>query len=317
MDRTLQSKQLSNANCGLEMKTSVTINSLLNNPLFLRILLNKSALKNIVFSIAAIIFIGGIIYSWENLNLSANKLNVLPVVILITFAIPVSIFLNSCETWLTARLANKRFGFLESLRLTIIAIASNSLPIPGATIVRLSSLKKSGASTTTSIMITLTLIAIWAGVSFLFSGIYLLQIISWLGGASLAVGTTLLLGGVIGLHRTNKNWPLIIYSIALKIFLTATIILRMGLCLYAVGIEASIAQLSIFAIGGLLGSASSIVPAGLGLRELASAVLAPISGIAASAAFVATALNRVISLLLSLLIYSVIHFCRQQNEQTY
>jgi uncharacterized membrane protein YbhN (UPF0104 family) len=47
-------------------------------------------------------------------------------------------------------------------------------------------------------------------------------------------------------------------------------------------------------VGSVVGSAVSIVPAGLGIRELVSAGLAPVIGIEASAGFLSAAVSRVL-----------------------
>jgi uncharacterized protein (TIRG00374 family) len=72
--------------------------------------------------------------------------------------------------------------------------------------------------------------------------------------------------------------------------------IRIYLCLAALGTDATFAQASAFAVASAAGSAVSIVPGGLGVREAVTAALAPAVGLAAAVGFLAAALNRLIGL---------------------
>jgi hypothetical protein len=71
---------------------------------------------------------------------------------------------------------------------------------------------------------------------------------------------------------------------------------RLFLCFAALGVDASFAQASGLAVAGVLGSAVSIVPAGLGVREGVAAAISPIVGLAASFGFLSAFLNRLAGL---------------------
>ena len=68
------------------------------------------------------------------------------------------------------------------------------------------------------------------------------------------------------------------------------------LCFNAMGVIADFSQVSGLAVASVLGSAVSIVPAGLGVREGVSAALSPIVGLSAALGFMATFMNRLIGM---------------------
>ncbi|NRD90096.1 hypothetical protein C8024_12460 [Sphingopyxis sp. BSNA05] len=74
---------------------------------------------------------------------------------------------------------------------------------------------------------------------------------------------------------------------------------RLYLCLLALNVPAEFGQASVLTVSGFVGSSFSIVPAGLGIREGVSALLGPLVGLTAAAAFLASAANRIIGLIVS------------------
>jgi uncharacterized protein (TIRG00374 family) len=85
-------------------------------------------------------------------------------------------------------------------------------------------------------------------------------------------------------------------------------ILRLALCFWAIGHPASISQAMAFSLSGVVGSAVSIVPAGLGVRELVSSAIAPFAGLDPAAAFIATATDRLVELVILLVLAILIAF---------
>ena len=70
----------------------------------------------------------------------------------------------------------------------------------------------------------------------------------------------------------------------------------MYLALYALGFDVKPAQALVLVVAGALGSAVSIMPAGLGVREALAALVAPFAVLAASTGFLAAALGRMVDL---------------------
>lgn len=256
-----------------------------------------SKLRMPVFIAAAIFFLSGFTFSLYHQPDMLDNIEASPFLILIFAAIPATIALNSFEFLLSARLINQRISFLKATEITIIGSAANMLPLPGSTIVRIAALTAGGAKLKLGIIATALVALVWFGVAFAYCG-------SWLfvsgrtviGSATVMIGLAFLLfyfSAAFGMMRRWKEPVLISVN---KLALVLIDAIRIYLCLMALGIDAVFAQASVLTISGVLGSAVSIVPAGLGLREAVSAAIGPLIALAVSAAYLATSLNRLADL---------------------
>ena len=140
---------------------------------------------------------------------------------------------------------------------------------------------------------------IWIGVAFLYAGAW----VWWLNPGALgpvfvAAGAAVLALSIRMAARRSGGWRTPLAIIGIKTALTVVDAARLMLCLGALGVPAGFGQASALTVSGVLGSAVSIVPAGLGIREAVAAALAPVVALGAAAAFVAATLNRLLGLIL-------------------
>ena len=87
------------------------------------------------------------------------------------------------------------------------------------------------------------------------------------------------------------------YAIGMALAKTLMLLLdavRIWLCFAAIGEATQFLQASVLTISAVVGSAVAIVPAGLGIRELVSAALAPIVALAPAATLLAMSLSRIL-----------------------
>ena len=133
--------------------------------------------------------------------------------------------------------------------------------------------------------------------AFLFSGLMLSSYPdSILGYFFIAIGASTLIFTVAVSRYMSIQIVKYIKLLFLKCAMVLVDAIRIYWCFMALDITVDFSQASTFVISGVLGSAVSIVPAGLGVREYVSAGIAPIIGIAASAGFLTATLNRVVGL---------------------
>ncbi|MFC2966797.1 hypothetical protein [Acidimangrovimonas pyrenivorans] len=234
--------------------------------------------------------------------LDPAQMRLAPLLWLVALALPATITLNATEMELSARLIGARFGVGRALRLTIFASAANMLPLPGAAMVRLAGLSAAGGSLKSGGAVTLMIALMWLGVAFAASGLFLLAPAPGFGAPALALGLGLTALALVWARRVSGGWAGGLGIAAVKLALVAVSVLRIKLCLAALGVPASLPQVSVFAVAGVLGSAISVVPAGLGVREAVSAALAPIVRLPAGAAFLATALDRLLGMAVMLML---------------
>jgi uncharacterized membrane protein YbhN (UPF0104 family) len=260
--------------------------------------LNHAKAKRVMLGVAVLFLLVGIAISLDSNPEVLSDLDWRPVLVLVLVAVPVTIMLNAYEFVLIGRLVGREIGMPAAIEISIIGTAANLLPLPGATMVRVAALKAAGAGYGEGTKATLLVAGLWAGIAFVFAGAWMVR---------LSLGPTAVLFVVIGLAawlgcflasmRRCQGVELPVLLSLAKLLLVVTDVFRIYLCFLALGEDAHFAQVAAFAVAGVVGSAVSIVPAGLGVREAVSAALAPLVGLGAGMAFLAASLNRLLGLI--------------------
>jgi len=259
-------------------------------------------LQRFFLFLALIGFAVGIFLSYRAQPDLLSGLHWLPVCLLCFIAIPVTIYLNAFEYRLTGAILEQDIRLTQAAEVTIIAGVANMLPLPGGTIVRVAALKAGGASIGQGTTATLLVSLLWIGVAFLYAGGWVTvsqgQLIG-LGGIFLVIGAVAVLACIFfaatQFNALGQFWPMIPIKVAHVVIDAA----RIWLCLWALGVDASFAQASALTVSSVVGAAVSIVPAGLGVREAVSALLAPLIMLTAASAYLSASLNRIIGLMIT------------------
>lgn len=270
--------------------------------------------KKLALAAAALAFSFGGWIALATIDLELGDVVWWPIILVAILGVAGTQTLNAVEMELSAKSLHHSFGFASALELSILGSAANMLPLPGAAMVRMGALRSVGARLRDSGAVTLAIALIWAGIAFLLSGTALAGSAPLLAPAFLLLGLVTAIGAIFWLRKLGSTWPTVLLLILVKIGLVVLSVFRIQLCLIAIGTSASFEQVTIFAVSALLGSAVSIVPAGLGIRELASAALAPFVGIEASVAFIATALDRIIEMPVLLLLSLGLSLSRRRHQ---
>jgi hypothetical protein len=130
----------------------------------------------------------------------------------------------------------------------------------------------------------------------------------WIGCAALgggialrsngAFGPLLTLAGIVAISAItfwlagNAGWKIALIAFALRLIGLCLVATRIAVAFLVIGLLIDSADAFAFAFAIVLGSAASIVPAGLGIGEGLSALMAGPTGISTAAAFTAAAINR-------------------------
>ncbi len=258
-------------------------------------------LKRTVLLLAVILFAGGIILSIRHQPDIFSNLDWRPIALLMVFCVPSTIFLNALEFGLSARLIKRRVSIGKALEITLIGSAANMLPLPGAALTRVLGLRAAGGGYREGAAVTGLIALVWLGIALAVAGaaITLLDNVA-LGSVLFGIGALVTVFAVTAMGRISGNWPLSFLTTIVKVVFVALDALRIYLCLLGLGVNADYLQASAFVVAGVVGSAVSIVPAGLGVREAVSAALAPVVGLAASVGFLVASLNRLLEMLILL-----------------
>lgn len=259
--------------------------------------LRNPALRRGVLVMAAVGFVIGIWLSFRAQPDILARVELVPLILLVAVAIPATLALNALEFSLSARLIGQQLPFRKAMEITIIGSVANMLPLPGGTMMRIASLKAEGASFKKSTSATLYVALVWCGVGLIYSGTWLAILGRSLPGSGLiTAGGAILIVCIIATYRLLGDIKFTGMIVSAKVILVIVDAYRTYLCLLALGVLATFGQASVLALSSLLGASFSIVPAGLGVREGASALLGPVIGISAASAFLAASLSRILGM---------------------
>jgi hypothetical protein len=224
-----------------------------------------------------------------------------PVLLLLPLVgVPATVATNAWEYRVTAGLLGHRIPAADAARVSVLSTAANLLPIPGAVLVRSRALRQRGTGLGAALSVTTAIGIAWVGVNAVLAGV--LQVLAGeppLGAALLAGGLVVCaLAGLLAartrgvvLHRSDVATVLLVEVVAVLVAAG-----RLQLALWGLGYSADAAQSLALSLAGSLGSAVGFLPAGLGVREVLAAGIGPIVGLPAAVSLVATAVDRVLGL---------------------
>jgi len=252
-----------------------------------------------VLAVAVLGFIVGIAVSLRAQPDLLSNIQIWPVLAVLLLTVPFNLLFNGVEFQLSVRLLGKDLSLADALETTIVGSAANMLPLPGSAMVRVARYKTLGVAYKHGISTTLFLAAIWLGAAAVYAGGWLIYQSSQLWGNVLFVGGVFILlfslAGAYRLYSSTKLWSQILAVRMALVFIDAC---ALYLCFWALDFGTTFAQSSVLTISGFLGAAVSIVPAGLGVREAAAAGLGELVAVAASAAYLASSLYRILGLIM-------------------
>lgn len=258
--------------------------------------LKSRVVRTVALIFALAILIGG---TWwavaDQPDLFAN-IRWPPIAIAAILLVPVATGLNALEFMISGRLIGISPPFRSALGVTIVGTAANLFPLPGSSLVRIAGLKLGGAGYGRSTESTLFVALMSIGVAFAYAGLWM-SLVGPIAATAifLAIGVFSLAAALIwSLRFAAGAWNYLLVA-AVKVGSIVVEAARVYLCLLALGVPASFAQASCLAVASVVGSAMSVVPAGLGVREGAAAALASVIALPASIGFLSALLNRIVT----------------------
>lgn len=269
-----------------------------------------------LYGIACSFLLLGAWWSWEHTQLTLADLRPLLLALVVALAL-LGAFFSVMEYRLTYRhLVGQVPLWGSCMKVTALGSLANLLPIPGGVIIRLTALKKAGASVSKSSKALASVGLIWLGISLFVTGICLLPHQGVIGLLTISTGTAVYIFAIL---LTGISAPLNRQILAKLTLLECLVVLNAGLRTYivlvALGIETTILQGMALVASGSIAVAAGIVPAGLGIRELIAASIGSQVGIGGGAAFLASALNNVISILILVPLLALAQFLRENSDE--
>lgn len=214
--------------------------------------------------------------------------------------------INGGEVVIAAWARQRHVPVSAAMGASALSSAVNLLPVPGAALVKVRTLRQHGLDLRTSATLTAGIGVTWVAIGVGMAGL-LAASLNPASLAAMAGGIVLLSTGVLLLRSgltedgpdlgPGPSLPLVCAAvIALELLSVTATTLRLWLVAAALGFDVAVSDAAALAAAGIAASASGLLPGGLGLRELLSGLAARIVGIPASVGVVVAAVDRLVTL---------------------
>ncbi len=209
----------------------------------------------------------------------------------------VTIWLNAKEFQTQAMIAGQQPGTIEAVRVSVLGTTANLLPLPGAVLVRTQALAAGGSGYAGAAKINAASGLIWLGSSAIVSAIGFGILGSWvIAGLGSAIGVLVWAAGALTAARSGATRHDIGRISLIEALLTLVSGARAYGMLVALSVDVEPSQGLALAVSGAVASAAGIFPAGIGLREALSGVVATLVDLDAAVGIGAAAADRVAGL---------------------
>lgn len=238
------------------------------------------------------LFLAGTVWSFLGLGLTASQIDY-PALVVLTLGMGFSTMAYSAlSQMLMACAAGVHIGFVHGLRISARAQIAEALPLPGGAMVRMAALMTAGASAKLSAALVLGTAVLWISLAAIAAGLILAAQVPLAGWALLAGGVPLTLAALYAVARIGgpANAGLTLLHRFAGLALGA---LRIWLGFRVTGQHIDLADTLPYVLASVAGSASSLVPGGLGVSEALGALMAAAVHSSPQAAFLAVAVARI------------------------
>jgi glycosyltransferase involved in cell wall biosynthesis/uncharacterized membrane protein YbhN (UPF0104 family) len=260
----------------------------------------QARLEHLLLPVAVAIFVAATVVAVRNLPSLRGPLRWPLFLVAALIGIPATLVLNAKEYQVSARMLGHRVPFSASMVVGLIAAAANQLPVPGSVLVRVRALGRLGTTYGKAAFSTALMGLLWIAATGLVAGAFQVPTKRWeLGVALLGAGGVVLgLSFLLFRSRLGGRGPvsLLIEGLAVESGLVLAAGFRYYLVLRGLGFEVSLSQAFVLTLAIVIAAMAGFLPGGLGLREVLAAGLSPVAGVPASLGLLATAIDRVMGL---------------------
>lgn len=241
--------------------------------------------------LSAPLFLGTLLLSLHTNPTIFSDLYWPALIALLVLSLPAGVLLGAVDFKLLALCSGTNFTYRSCLETVLVSNAANLLPIPGSLAVRIGALQARGVPLTVSGGISLLFSAAWLSTGLLFAGATLLF------SVRPPVALSLLLAGFVGLWVStwlgmtkSIAWRLMLRVLAIRAGFVICDAASLALAFHSLQVNVSYSESLVLSLSSSL---SSLVPAGVGVKETLAAGLGVLIGVGGSAAFLASALQRI------------------------
>lgn len=244
------------------------------------------------------IFLVGLIFSFRRLDASIAWRLSTTILLGMLALLCLTFLINTLRTHTHSRIVGAQLSLGDNAKISLFASAMNMLPmiIPAGMAMRMSNFVRHGgdAKLVVGVLVTNYVLAL---LSSLLLGIAMLASNSF---AQLQIPLVLIAFVYIGVAALFIRLSGLKAGLGIALLeLSAVIVdaIRIYICFGILSFSIEYFQAAILTVSAVLGSAVSIVPAGLGVREIVGAMISPLIEVVPEQTFLAIALNRVFGIL--------------------
>jgi hypothetical protein len=245
----------------------------------------------------------GVVWSLRSLEIGLADLRPGWLAVLVLVLSPATIWANAAELRVMTRIvapSGRPMAWSTALRTVLVATAANLLPLPAGAVVRIQAMRNEGVTTARATSINVVGAGAWVAAGLLVAalaaagtaaaGPVALALVVGVGGMVVAV---VLVSRLTTIGTARAATQLLAVETA-----TALIHgLRLMVVLLALGVGVTLQQGLALGAATPLAAAAGVFPSGIGLAEALTALIAPLVALPAAAGFAATAVGRVVGLL--------------------
>jgi uncharacterized membrane protein YbhN (UPF0104 family) len=275
--------------------------------------------RRVGFAAALLLFVVGSIIAFARLPDVEQEPRWELLVVVGLIGVPLTLVFNGAEYQVAAAIASYRVSFSDALRVGFMSTAANMLPIPGALLVKAHAIRRLGGSYG-GIAVASGVVAVsFVAVTCLLGGGLLLSFGQTFLGSALVAGAVLLFALAFALLRAGRTSEesarLILASTARAAGAVAVKAGRLYLVLIAFGYEAGATQALTLTVAAVIATMLGFFPGGLGAAEALAAAFAPLVGLSAAVGFVASAVDRLITMVGLAVIGAVVFLVDRRRER--
>jgi hypothetical protein len=251
--------------------------------------------RNVFLGVSLVLFIGFVVWSWVSRPDIEGGVRWVPMV-LAAILTPGIFVLKALEYDAAARVLDQRPSARESFEVAVLSSAANLLPVPGSVMVTVHSLSASGSTYGRATSATAAVGVTWLAATGVYGGVALgVAGAPVVGAAAVVVGITCIAVAVL-LVRSCRS-PRVLQAMV-RIFVVETVFvigsaLQYWLVLRSIRVDATIAQTVALTVAASIATAVSIFPSGLGIREVATALISSAVNLPAAAGVIMSVVTRI------------------------
>jgi hypothetical protein len=236
-----------------------------------------TARRSVRFTLAsagALLLVSLLVWALRSESLATIELQPWPLLAVVVIAMPFQLLLHALELRLSSAYGDRPILLVQGFKYSLTAAAANLLPMPGHAMVSWFALRAHGVSRRQASALVGISYAAWIASALFIIGAFLHADLRHLSYALLASGGALAAITIISARLGAVGIGTLSGFVALRSASIASLFVQLSLIMTGLGLDYGITEVAGFALARISAGVASTVPAGIGIQELAGALVA-------------------------------------------